>query len=70
VTPFDLRPGVRVRQTRTPDYLNRTATGQRLHALLGRTGTVDFVTDHKAAWIRWDDGDEGSAAADCLELVQ
>jgi hypothetical protein len=69
-TPFDLRPGVRVRLVRVPDVLNLAERELALRGLTGRVGTVAQVTVNKVAWVCWDEGGEGPFTAECLELVR
>jgi hypothetical protein len=75
VTPFDLRPGVRVCLARLPDMSELLIAGVRLRALpelqgqRGKTGTVREVTSNKVAWVTWDDGTDGVWTAEYLERI-
>jgi hypothetical protein len=69
VTPFDLRPGVRVRQARIPPLLDQPNRRAKLQALVGRLGTVEVVSANKTAYVQWDDGSSGAWLADCLDLA-
>lgn len=67
MTPFDLRPGVRVRLLRVQLVPGQPYMQAALQGLIGRTGTVKHVTTHKIAWVEWDQGSAGAFTAECLE---
>jgi hypothetical protein len=72
VTPFDLRPGVRVFLARLPDVSELLIAGVRLpelQAQRGKTGTIREVTSNKVAWVTWDDGTDGVWTAEYLERI-